>query len=113
MRLNSFVALSSRRLYDISLTYESDTLCRWLDPFSHAVNFTLCRKEQEWWFSEENDVKLSAQRFYPNQLYPIVYHGEPCLLLATKSDPKQATSQYVASYSVFPFWLFIVMVQHR
>lgn len=96
MRLNSFVALSSRRLYDISLTYESDTLCRWLDPFSHAVNFTLCRKEQEWWFSEENDVKLSAQRFYPNQLYPIVYHGEPCLLLATKSDPKQATSQYVA-----------------
>lgn len=96
MRQNSFVALSARRLYDIGLTYESDTLCRWLDPISHLVNFTLCKRKQSWWFTEENDLQLKPQKLVANQLYPMVYRGEQCLLFVSIQDVKQGLAQYVA-----------------
>lgn len=83
MHPNSFIALSAQRLYHITLTLESDTLCRWIDPLTHTVNFTLIWREQSWWFTAENDVHLSAQRVVIDRLYPIIYHGEQCLLCAS------------------------------
>lgn len=96
MRQTNFIVLSSQQLYDVTLTYESDDVCRWLDPITHTTNFTLIRKQQSWWFDAKNDLHIAEQRLVTNQLYPMVYRDESCLLYVSSIDSKQSSLQYFA-----------------
>lgn len=94
LKNSSFVCLGAKRIFDITLVFEDDETCRWIDEVDHRVYFTLRKNLDHWMFTEENCLGLTMQRLEWNHSYPIRFHDEPCLLYITHNDPAKQQFHY-------------------
>ena len=94
LKNSSFVCLGAKRIFDITLVFEDDETCRWIDEVDHRVYFTLRKNLDHWMFTEENCLGLTMQRLEWNHSYPIRFHDEPCLLYITQNDPAKQQFHY-------------------